>query len=172
MFSLEALELIQCAISHDKHIVMNPITLSCGHPICKDCIPFDDKFNLIKCLTCNEFNSHNLLNQKESKATKGLLKLHLNDLFEMIKERFTESIEQLKNAKKSFEDLLNLRVEYIKDEIEIRIESIKNELDKIHQEFNYELNSIKELVLREKINSIDTNKYDKKLVELKSDISL
>lgn len=148
MISPETLDSIQCALSKNRHFVEHPITMSCGHTICKKCIPNDNNQQQLKCLICNELNEHNLNTSKESTAVKTLMRVFLNDLFYLIEDKFNTSIRQLKESKTSFEEALNFRIKFIKDEIEVRIESIKMELDKIYDEIINELMYHKDVLLK------------------------
>ena len=52
MISTELLEDLKCALSEEKHFLINPITLSkCGHSVCKNCLPKDGD-DSIRCKTC------------------------------------------------------------------------------------------------------------------------
>lgn len=53
-----------------------------------------------------------------------------------------------KDSEMKFEELLDLKIEYVRDEIEVRIESLRNDLDNLQQEMNIELNNIKEKMLK------------------------
>ena len=55
MISEEALEIIECAVTNDKHFINEPLSLSCGHSVCKNCLD-DVKYNKIKCIKCGEMN--------------------------------------------------------------------------------------------------------------------
>jgi hypothetical protein len=92
--SENALKLLECAISIDNHIVMESIPLSCGHCICKQCIPESYSFN---CKLCNKLNEIDLSNCKESFTTKCLFDTYLSDLFELLEERMKISVKKLKS---------------------------------------------------------------------------
>lgn len=170
MISPEILDLIQCALSKDKHIVMNPIAMSCGHSVCKNCVP-SEVHQRIKCLNCSEVNENDLDKSKESLAAKRLFKLHINELFVLIEEKFENALHQLKDSNKSFEDLVNSKIYTMKDQIEMRIKSLKSELDKIQEEMIRELMKCKDTMMREKSIPIETKKYEIKLNELKNDLA-
>jgi len=54
---------ITCSLAEDKHIAECAIGLSCGHFICKKCIPpnNNNNSNQVKCLKCNRINEMNEL---------------------------------------------------------------------------------------------------------------
>lgn len=67
------LELLTCANPRSYgHIVKIPISVSCGHSICKECIPLNDT-HLFKCRLCTKENSFSLTNANENLAVKHLL---------------------------------------------------------------------------------------------------
>jgi hypothetical protein len=43
-----------CALAEDQHFIETPISLSCGHSICKGCIPAVDQS--LVCKICNKQN--------------------------------------------------------------------------------------------------------------------
>lgn len=95
MISSELVESLECALSNKLgHIAKNAITLSCGHSICKECIP-DENYE-IKCSHCNEINFNNLKLLKETIALKSLFKNSLNQLFNYLEEKFKTSLNDLK----------------------------------------------------------------------------
>ena len=52
------------------------------------------------------------------------------------------------DAKHAFEELLRLKIEFVREEVEIRIDSMKDQLDKAYEEFSRQLNECKELILK------------------------
>lgn len=109
MISQDILQTLQCGLSNDDHILMQPVSLSCGHSVCKKCIPLNFNYDGVetgcgtihneqinKCKLCGKQNTINLNQMNESQPVKQLLKLYLNDLFQMLEERFDESIKSLK----------------------------------------------------------------------------
>lgn len=89
-----ALRLLECAISIDNHIVMESIPLSCGHCICRQCIPESHSFN---CKLCNKLNEIDLRTCKESFTTKCLFDTYISDLFELLEDRIKTSVKKLKS---------------------------------------------------------------------------
>lgn len=89
------LEIVECALSRDNHIASSPMTLSCGHVICKNCIPTDGS-RFLKCNLCNEINDFSLNSSKESFASRKIFFSYINELFDLVKERFKDSICKLK----------------------------------------------------------------------------
>jgi hypothetical protein len=73
-FSNDFLELLTCAKPCSfVHVVKTPISISCGHSICKKCIPLNDRHEF-KCRICNKNNSSTLVNWGENLTAKFLLK--------------------------------------------------------------------------------------------------
>ena len=96
MLADEIIQSITCAISTDGHFVRKPLGLSCGHAICSACVPLKDK-QQIKCKLCSQINRVNLDDLNESKAVKQLIKVHFNQLFNIVENRFETSLTHLKS---------------------------------------------------------------------------
>jgi hypothetical protein len=94
----ENLESITCASVMDEHFIQQPIGISCGHSICRNCVPVNDEKHLdIKCSICNETNIiDNLRLIKESIPAKKLFSLYLNNLFPIVRNKFDCSLKDLK----------------------------------------------------------------------------
>lgn len=146
MISRNSLSLLQCALSIDKHIVIQPLALSCGHNICKSCLPLNGNFKF-KCLICEKQNKTDLYMCKESQTTKYLLKENIGYLLNNIHERMRSTLSQIKSSRASIKETLALNIEFIKEEINIRIESLKSELDLIQKELLKELSNIKREII-------------------------
>lgn len=95
MLSEETLQALQCAMSSDSHFVKQPLSLSCGHSVCKKCVPATEKKQL-KCKLCGEINQIELDKLSESRAIKQLLKAHFDQLFDIIVARFETSLTNLR----------------------------------------------------------------------------
>jgi hypothetical protein len=99
MISSKILESLECAINSSlstdlRHISINPIALSCGHTICKQCIP-KNKQELIVCCHCN-ISQQVFNDQNESIPTKSLFNIFIDKMFEYIEDKFKKSLENLK----------------------------------------------------------------------------
>ena len=84
-----------CAIANDAHFLEKPITLSCGHSVCKNCIPIID--TALVCHVFNEKNEFDLKKAKESFGMKTLLACNFEDIYKILHQRFSGSIERLKS---------------------------------------------------------------------------
>ena len=97
MNSDESLNGLLCAISNeDKHFVNTPISLQCGHCICKKCVS-TGAVEPIKCFQCGQTTDRDLRYDSESVTTKMLIKFCLSSLFTEIEKQTTDSIEKLKS---------------------------------------------------------------------------
>ena len=84
-----------CALAKDEHIFEQPITLSCGHCACKKCI--SKQMQAITCQICHEENHINNLNQfKECLPLIDTIDAYLQDLYEIIYNKFKSAIPHLK----------------------------------------------------------------------------
>lgn len=75
---------LTCAKSEDfRHIVDDPVTLSCGHFICKECLPFNNMISLVccKCEKTNEFNLDTLRNAIPVEIAKIVVTNAYSELF-------------------------------------------------------------------------------------------
>ena len=80
----EILRQLYCDLTND-HIVREPISLSCGHCVCKTpCLTDQSR---IKCKICNLETK--LENHVESIPIKKLIKSYLYPLFEELEKRAT-----------------------------------------------------------------------------------
>ena len=82
----EVLRELYCGLTND-HVVREPISLSCGHSICKQCVPNQVK---IKCKICStETDKSNIQINTESASIKSKIKSSLSGLFEELEKRAT-----------------------------------------------------------------------------------
>ena len=85
---------LQCGLSND-HVVKEPISLSCGHCICKQCVPDQSK---IKCNICSEETDKSELRvDMESAPIKRKKLSSLSELFDDLEKRATEEISSFKS---------------------------------------------------------------------------
>ena len=90
----ELLRELYCGITND-HVVKEPISLSCGHSICKQCVHDQVK---IKCKICSEeTDKSNLKISTESALVKRMIKSSLSGLFEELEKRTTNEINLFKS---------------------------------------------------------------------------
>jgi len=91
----EILTQLYCGLTND-HIVREPISLSCGHCVCKTPCLTDQ--NRIKCKICNvETEKSKLENSVESTPIKLMIKSYLSPLFEELEKRATNEINSFKS---------------------------------------------------------------------------
>ena len=87
---------LYCGLSND-HVVKEPISLSCGHSICKACVPVCGQVK-IRCKICNEETfKYKLKINKESALVKKSIKSCLSGLFDDLEKRATEGINSFKS---------------------------------------------------------------------------
>ena len=87
---------LQCGLSND-HVVKEPISLSCGHCICKQCVP-DIQEAKIKCKICSiETDKSELKVNIESVPIKNSIKRCLSGLFDDLEKRATDGINSFKS---------------------------------------------------------------------------
>ena len=87
---------LQCGLTND-HIVREPISLVCGHCICKKCVS-DVQEAKIKCTICTEETyKSNLQINRESVPFENSIKMCLSGLFDDLERRATDGIHSLKS---------------------------------------------------------------------------
>lgn len=92
----EQFELLTCAKPCSfVHIVKNPISISCGHSICKECIPLNDSHEF-NCRICNKRNTCTLVNLNESLAAIYVIKNSPNQIEKIIKNCANHFIDLLR----------------------------------------------------------------------------
>ena len=85
---------LKCGFTND-HVVKEPISLSCGHCICKKCVPDQSK---IKCNICREETDKSELRvDSESVPIKNINKRSLSGLFDDLEKRATNGINSFKS---------------------------------------------------------------------------
>ena len=83
----EILRQLYCGLT-DDHIVREPISLSCGHCVCKT--PYLTNQMRIKCKVCNLDTKRE--NRVDSISIKNMIKSSLSPLFEELEKRATNEI--------------------------------------------------------------------------------
>ena len=94
MISENIYEVVECAYSQDKHLLHEALALSCGHFICKKCVP--SSHTNIKCFKCNTINKNDLKSSNESQIIKFYMSYHLKDLNHVIKEKIAKEVDIIK----------------------------------------------------------------------------
>ena len=87
----ERFEEFECALSKDGHIVKEPITLRCGHYICKQHCKKES--NIIFCNKCGE----TIRNDKESFIAKEMIKRNIEKLISIVKQKLIKSYHDFKS---------------------------------------------------------------------------
>ena len=86
---------LYCGLTND-HIVKEPISLSCGHCICKrPCLTYQKRF---RCKICSVETDESELNaDMESDPIKQMIKSDLSGLFQELEKRVTHEINTFKS---------------------------------------------------------------------------
>ena len=103
MVSTEILNEFICALSDDKHFLINPIPLSkCGHSVCKNCLPNETNVQSIECKKCGIITEDIFSEITVSKDFKQALKFCLGNIFEFIEKQTSSKLNELKSIKKVY----------------------------------------------------------------------
>lgn len=107
MLSVEILKCVECAIPHDcikeidpskrciqceinySFIALEPITLKCGHHICKECRAKLDRNSSFKCKICSSQIS---INDGVGTASEVLIQTFMKDLTRELKEKYVRTL--------------------------------------------------------------------------------
>jgi hypothetical protein len=74
--------IVHKVLADDKHILEKPITLSCGHSLCRECIPSD---LILTCRICEIEIIFDLTKANESDMIfKKLLSMKFSQVFQLI----------------------------------------------------------------------------------------
>ena len=93
----DLLKEIECCLSNDGHIVSEPVLFVCGGNACKNCVN-NLKENSNKCYSCDRnHDKKDLTNAPFNKLAETIIKMNLNDLFEIIDEKLRITVESLKS---------------------------------------------------------------------------
>ena len=87
---------LQCGLSND-HVVKEPMSLLCGHFICKKCV-IDVQEATIRCKICSKETDKSYLHMnKESIPIENSIKMCLSGLFDYLETRATDGINSFKS---------------------------------------------------------------------------
>ena len=92
MIRKETIKELECALSDDEHFLLKPISLKCGHSICRSCIP-DEHIVGIKCKICN-------LNQLQiSNETQHAIQFtlgNIGNIFQILERETSDRLNEFK----------------------------------------------------------------------------
>ena len=93
MASKEKIEELKCALSDDKHFLIKPISLTCGHSICQSCIP-DGHIGEINCKICNLLSD--FIQLKVSNETQQAIQSNIGDILQILEREISDRLNELK----------------------------------------------------------------------------
>lgn len=92
MSSVDIFKSFECSIAKDGHLLQVALPLSCGHLVCKKCVPPNNAYQF-KCLKCNEINKLDLSQCKEVELVKIQMENNLGYLSKIINEKIADEAE-------------------------------------------------------------------------------
>lgn len=82
---------VKCCSLGNEHVVESPTCLVCDHVVCKACMNGQDD---IFCSICNKICLVAKAKPNENKKTQELIEIHLDKLFDIIKEKFQDLLKE------------------------------------------------------------------------------
>ena len=105
----------ECSLAEDNHLIQVAISLSCGHHVCKKCIPVKSNNLQIKCLKCGKINNTDLSKCEEVEIIKKLLEANIDTFFDSSGNSLNEEMKKYEsNFFCHFLKFKILKVEYKK----------------------------------------------------------
>ena len=95
MIRKETIKESKCVISDDDHFSIKPISLTCGHSICQNCIP-DGHSVGIKCKICDLVSNQDLNQLKVSNEAQQAIQFNIGDEFQILEKETTDRLNELK----------------------------------------------------------------------------
>jgi len=155
MVSIDIVKLVECSMTGDSHYLECPLPLSCGHHVCKKCLPPNKNYQF-RCIKCSCINQFDLNTCQESDIVAFHLQHYLPNLSKLINEKIEAEIEISDDPVNSLKNFYDTKIETIRDDIDIRTESLKAELDNLRDFHHQQLDDLKskintkiELILQE-----------------------
>jgi hypothetical protein len=95
--STENLQSYQCAFNDEKHFLIEPIQMNCGHFICKMCSKTKSNC-IITCFTCEKKNRIDFKNLNEKNEMKYIIESNLGILFSALEKQFLKKVTDLNST--------------------------------------------------------------------------
>ena len=159
------LKIVECSLADDGHILECALPLSCGHAVCKKCVPANNNYKFL-CLKCEKVNLIDLSVCDESLSVKTVIESLRSTLDKKISVEFHKDIEVLKGLKMFFnkitlfiasivlekssvlENKYNAHLDYIESDIETKIESLMNDLQMLRENYNKRITDYRDHIKR------------------------
>jgi hypothetical protein len=86
---------MKCCLFNDGHIAIEPIQVSCGAIGCKQCL-LNSNTEEMDCYSCKgKHKTQDLNNTPVIKSVENLVKSHVSDLFEYVKQNLDKTTSSL-----------------------------------------------------------------------------
>jgi hypothetical protein len=163
------LELLQCSNNRDSyHSSKQARSLSCGHFICKDCLPDDNSEMVIcwHCFTPNRIPLSSLKQFPDNATAKMLFEQSIDLLFDDLCLKFKNELSRLKQFGN---DNLEMPFKLLRQQINDKVEAIKHEFDMLKNKMFVRLDRYKiskKCELEAKLSEINVKFYEEKYFEL------
>jgi hypothetical protein len=91
----EVLNGMKCCLFNDGHIAIEPIQVSCGAIGCKQCL-LNSNIEEMDCYSCKgKHKTQDINNTPVIKSVENLVKSHVSDLFEYVKQNLDKTTSSL-----------------------------------------------------------------------------
>ena len=94
----EIIEEFKCAFSNEKHFLIKPISLTCGHYVCQKCIPHEN-IKEIKCKICDVISIQDFKSFSVSKLAQNALNFLMGEIFHTLERETSDHLNHLKGKK-------------------------------------------------------------------------
>ena len=95
MNSEKMIEELKCSISNDGHFLIKPIALTCGHCICRNCIPCSH-IDEIRCKICDSVAKLDSTECYVAKEAQQALNFCNGDVFQIFEKETTDLLKEFK----------------------------------------------------------------------------
>ena len=94
----DSLDEFKCALSEDKHFIIQPIPLiKCGHAACKECFSSNAENNRIKCKICNIVSDFDYETASVSIVLNKSIQMYHRDMLEIVEKDTITKLNYLKS---------------------------------------------------------------------------
>ena len=92
------LTFLECASAkRQKHFLIQPFSLTCGHFMVHGCIQIEKQCDNITCGICKDIKKANLENNQSSILINQVIQTHIEKLFDIVSNKCTQALNETKS---------------------------------------------------------------------------